>query len=63
MTALQRDGRFERKREKACSCFECLCDDPSSQLAVAANLLEFAVWKKDQQDSYLFGEIRIFTKM
>ena len=48
---------------KACSCFECLRDDPSSQMVIAAYLLEFAEWKKDRRDSYLISEIRIFTKI
>ena len=34
--------RFDRKKEKPCLCFECLRGDPSSQLTVAAHLLEFA---------------------
>ena len=61
--ALKRCCRFNRKKLKACSCFECLRDDPSSQLAIAAHLLEFAEWKKDQRDSHLICEIRTYTKM
>ena len=44
--ASKRCFRFERHKLKACLCFECLRDDPSSQLAIAAHLLEFAEWKK-----------------
>ena len=62
--ASKRCCRFDRKKkEKACSCFECLRNDPSSQLAIAAHLLEFAEWKKDRRDSYLISEIRIFTRI